>query len=94
MCTHGSIQLNTERNIIYCADCGRDFAKLTRDLDETLVVSLTESVVLMTEPLDLNNPTATACVASFEDGRVKLLPIEPCARCGFSFSCEDGECHS
>jgi hypothetical protein len=102
MCLHETIQLSQDgERIIVCGDCGREFAKIAEDDNETLVVPLARSeasprnsyVVILDGDLTAERGVAI----NNHDGELQAVPTYPCARCGFSMSCPkvEGEpCHT
>lgn len=97
MCIHETIQLSQDgERVIVCGDCGREFAKIADDNEETLVVPMGEGdrVVLLHGSLEA---AERASVMTYRSGVLTPQPIYPCARCGFSSSCpkvEGESCHT
>lgn len=90
MCIHESLQLSDEDRTIYCPDCGRDFGRLARDRAETLVVKVApDNPVLVVAPKEDRGFIFRQF--AFD---MRMQVTYPCAKCGFDFTCEDGECHS
>lgn len=96
MCTHETIQLSQDgERVIVCGDCGREFAKIAEDDDETLVVPLQEGKYVVVLDGDLTVGRGAAITS--RDGEFRSIPTYPCARCGFSMSCmkvEGEPCHT
>lgn len=100
MCIHETTQMTDEHRIIMCGDCGREFARLARDKQETLVVPIeSQSVLLIPTPdsADLAEwPEIAFRVTLIGGTHLSMIPVYPCARCGFDGTCPEyhGEdCH-
>lgn len=96
MCTHETIQLSQDgERVIVCGTCGREFAKIQEDKNESLVVPVEEerSVVLLNGDLGVGQAVAM----TNRSGHFTTQPVYPCARCEWSASCPElyGEdCHT
>lgn len=95
MCLHEPVQMTDEHRILLCADCNREFARLTRDEHESLLVPIETQQVILVVGADLEQPSVGFAV-SYSEGHVMLNPVYPCAKCGFEGTCpqEGEECHT
>lgn len=98
MCIHETTQMTDEHRIIICADCSREFARVTRDERETLVVPIqSQRVLLVPGSDDLSEwPEFAVHVEMDASGNITMVPVYPCAKCGYDGTCHlDGEdCHT
>lgn len=99
MCIHESTQMTDEHKMLICADCGREFARVARDKDETLIVPVqSQKVLLIPGSDDLTKwPDFAIAVHMDASGNVSFQPVYPCAKCGFDGTCpeyEGEECHT
>lgn len=102
MCIHETIQLSQDgERVIVCGDCGREFAKLAEDDNESLVVPVPpgRSVVLLNGELGVEEMrrAGPAVAVTNRDGVFDSQPTYPCAECGWAASCAkyEGEpCHT